>query len=314
MEMNGYVVEGLIDTGASMSILATVVVREMGMMHLMTGSETYKTASGVITQALGRIDEIPVKVGGVQCAMTFMVVNTDNYDVLLGLDFLMKIGAVVDVKRGLIQVRHGPGTNVEVLPLTMVNLLQRTNSKALMQDTTTIWKETHNSGDSDWMSDQDCAIITKEGDSSTSTSNADTDDSERCDSESNQLKQIDCENEFGDTTLEELVKSEGPQEILQLIIQEQADDFMKEEITDADDYADWIQWVFDAEQGKQVISTTLKHEETPILLQLQQMDGDFFPNKFKEQLPIFDDCKTGSRWEEISQKIRVDKNLDEKKG
>jgi len=25
---------------------------------------------------------------------------------------------------------------------------------------------------------------------------------------------------------------------------------MKEEITDADDYADWIQWVSDVEQGK----------------------------------------------------------------
>jgi hypothetical protein len=41
---------------------------------------------------------------------------------------------------------------------------------------------------------------------------------------------------------------------------------MKEEITDADDYADWIQWVSDAEQGKQVISTTPKHEEALVLL------------------------------------------------
>jgi hypothetical protein len=55
--------------------------------------------------------------------MTFMVVETDSYDVLLGMDFLIKIGAVVDVERGLIQVKHSPGTNVEVLPLTMVNLL-----------------------------------------------------------------------------------------------------------------------------------------------------------------------------------------------
>jgi hypothetical protein len=88
--------------------MAAVVVRELGMMHLVTGSETYKTASGVITQALDRIDEVPVKVEGVQCSMTFMVVDTDSYDVLLGLDFFIKIGAIVDVERGLIQVRHGP--------------------------------------------------------------------------------------------------------------------------------------------------------------------------------------------------------------
>jgi len=78
---------------------------------------------GVITQAMGRINEVPVKVGGVQCTMTFMVVNTDNYDILLGLDFLIKIGAFVDVERGLIQVKHGPRANAEVLPLTMVNML-----------------------------------------------------------------------------------------------------------------------------------------------------------------------------------------------
>jgi hypothetical protein len=66
-----------------------------------------------------------------------MVVDTDSYNVLLGLDFLMKIGAVVDVERGLLQVRHGPGTNVEVLPLTVVNLLQRMNSGALEWEAST---------------------------------------------------------------------------------------------------------------------------------------------------------------------------------
>jgi hypothetical protein len=81
--------------------------------------------------------------------MTFMVVDTDNYDVLLGLDFLIKIGAIVDVERGLIQVRHGLGANVEVLPLTMVNLLQRINSETLMQESTIIWQNTSTSDDSD---------------------------------------------------------------------------------------------------------------------------------------------------------------------
>jgi predicted aspartyl protease len=65
VEMTSYVVEGLVDTGASMSVMSVVVVRELGMMHLVAGFETYKTASGVVTHALGRIDEVPVKVGGV---------------------------------------------------------------------------------------------------------------------------------------------------------------------------------------------------------------------------------------------------------
>ncbi len=123
VEVNSYLVEGLVDTRASMSVMAAAVVRELGLMHLVSGFETYKMASRAITQALGRIDEVPIKVGGVQCTMTFMVVDTDSYDVLLGLDLLIKIKTIVDVEQGLIQVRRGPRSDVEVLPLTMANML-----------------------------------------------------------------------------------------------------------------------------------------------------------------------------------------------
>ncbi|CAM6076672.1 unnamed protein product [Sphagnum tenellum] len=61
-----------------MSVLAAAVVRELGMMHLVTGNESYKTASGVVTRALGRVDEVQVKIGGIKCSMTFMVVDTDG--------------------------------------------------------------------------------------------------------------------------------------------------------------------------------------------------------------------------------------------
>ncbi len=84
VEINNYVVEGLVDTSASTFVMAVIVVRELGIMHLVIESETYKITSRVVTQALGRIDDVLVKVGGVQCTM---VVDTNNYNVLLGLDF-----------------------------------------------------------------------------------------------------------------------------------------------------------------------------------------------------------------------------------
>ncbi len=78
-----------------------------------------------------------------------MVVDANSYDVLLRLECLIKFGAIVDVEWGLIQVRHGPGTNVEVLPLTMVNMLQRMNSETFMRDDVTALESTHISDDSD---------------------------------------------------------------------------------------------------------------------------------------------------------------------
>ncbi len=81
MEINNYVVEGVMNIGAFMFVVAVAIVRELGIMHLVTRFKTYKITSGVVTQALDRIDEIPVKVGGVQRTMTFMVVYMDNYDI-----------------------------------------------------------------------------------------------------------------------------------------------------------------------------------------------------------------------------------------
>jgi hypothetical protein len=98
-------VEGLVNTRTSMLVISTSVVRELGIMHSIIGMESYKTASRIITQNLGRMNEITIKVGKVQCLMTFMVVDIDSYDLLFKLNFLIKIETIVDVKKGTIQVK-----------------------------------------------------------------------------------------------------------------------------------------------------------------------------------------------------------------
>jgi hypothetical protein len=46
---------------------------------------------------MGKINELPVH-GEIFCKMDFMVVDTYGYDVLLGLDFLIKIGVIVNIE------------------------------------------------------------------------------------------------------------------------------------------------------------------------------------------------------------------------
>jgi len=55
--------------------------------------------------------------------MIFLVVDINSYDLLLGLDFPMKIGVVVDVEKGVIQVQNGPNVAVEVSLFNVVNML-----------------------------------------------------------------------------------------------------------------------------------------------------------------------------------------------
>jgi hypothetical protein len=150
--------------------------------------------------------------------MTFMVVDTDGYDVLLGLDFLMKIGTVVDVERGLIQVRHGPGTNLGVLPLTVVNLLQKVSTDTMVREASTSWKDAHVDQGSDGVLDQDRETVNEGGVASGLDSDDESDDGEYYDSESNRLEQIDSEDKFMDAEFEELVSLEGSQEMLRLML------------------------------------------------------------------------------------------------
>lgn len=89
VEVNNHLVKGLIDTWTSMLIMATIVVKELGIMQLMMGSKSYKTTLGVVTQPLKRIDEMFMKVG--KDIIWFMIFDINNYNLLLRLDFLIKI-------------------------------------------------------------------------------------------------------------------------------------------------------------------------------------------------------------------------------
>jgi hypothetical protein len=57
------------------------------------------------------------------------------------------------------------------------------------------------------------------------------------------LNKLMMKMSLGIRNLEDLVMLNGPLQILQLILQEQVDEFMEEEIIDVDDYVDWLRWV-----------------------------------------------------------------------
>jgi len=275
---------------------------------------------------LGRVDEVQVKVGGIQCAMTFMVLDTDGYDVLLGLDFLMKIGAVVDVEQGLIQVRHGPGTNVEVLPLTMVNLLQRMNVGTMGRGTATFWKDAPANQGGDVESNQDRKTVEGGDDASVSdSSDGESDEDEFHDSESNPLEQSNSEDEFVDAEFEELFNSEGLQGMLQLMLQEQTNKIMTKEISNGDDYANWIKWASNAEESRLSVRESTRnvfglvrlqqykpeHDSViPTILQTAQVETGKPDCKPNEEFASCSHLESGIKWKEICERIKVDTDLD----
>jgi hypothetical protein len=65
VEINNNLVEGLVDTSISKLVMSTTVVHEFGMMHLVSGFESYETTSRVVTQTLSRIFELLFRIGDV---------------------------------------------------------------------------------------------------------------------------------------------------------------------------------------------------------------------------------------------------------
>ncbi|CAM6078972.1 unnamed protein product [Sphagnum tenellum] len=170
VEIDRYIIKGLVDTRASMSVMAAAMVREMGMMHLVVGSKSYKTASGVVTRALGRIDEVA------------------------------NVHSEIQEKDVIVNTR---GTSCGSMEAELEKL-SLVGSKDVLE------------------------IVT------------DTDSEDGSTEESQPVSELDGASEFENTEFENLVLEEGPEQILQLTLQDQTDEFMKEEVSDSDDYADWI--------------------------------------------------------------------------
>ncbi len=129
-----------------------------------------------------------------------------------------------------------------------------------------------------------------------------------------------------DVEFEELVSSKGPQEMPRLMLQEQADGIMTEEITDGDDYANWIRWVFDAEKSRQTMYKSTHDVPVPLLLHqhcperdsaismllqtVQVRDGDSGREPI-EKFVSSRHCELGIRWKEIRERIKIDTDLGE---
>jgi hypothetical protein len=174
-------------------------------------------------------------------------------------------------------------------------------------------------------SDQDQKVIEGGDDASVLDSDDESDDDEFHGSESTPLEQSDSDDEFVDAKFEELINSEGPQGILQLMLQEQTDGIVTEENSDGDDYADWIKWSADAKENRLSVCKSARNVLGLVLLQQHKPNRDsMIPMIFQTTQAKTDEpdlkpnegCASCShseleiRWKEICERIKIDTDLD----
>ena len=118
LRVNGVPLRAMVDTGAQSTIISQRTAQAAGIMRLVD-TRFKGTAKGVGTGViLGKVHITPLEVGGVHCSASFTVMEKDDMDFLLGLDFLRRFAAVVDLGANKLRLRMGDGKTAEVSFLT----------------------------------------------------------------------------------------------------------------------------------------------------------------------------------------------------
>jgi hypothetical protein len=103
VEIGEYQVDILINNGMSMSIILLRMVHTFGMMHLVVRTKNQKMTLGTMMNTMGINENLFTKVPGeITCFITIMMMDKNGYHLPMGLDFLMKIGVVIDMEKEVV--------------------------------------------------------------------------------------------------------------------------------------------------------------------------------------------------------------------
>ena len=87
--LRGKVTMGLIDSGATHNYLSAKRAKELGM-DVQPGTSSFKAVNSPARKVAGVVRDALVKVGMWQGRMTLMVIEMDDFELILGQEFLRK--------------------------------------------------------------------------------------------------------------------------------------------------------------------------------------------------------------------------------
>ena len=130
--IGGQPFEGILDTGASDSAISMDVVRRLKLLDRMTPSDlTFLTAGGSSERPEGVLLALPIRIG----RLDTMVTPAQNYNILVGNDWLRMAGADMLLSKSILRIRLG-AEQWEDVPID-VEMIQRRLNTCLRQVSST---------------------------------------------------------------------------------------------------------------------------------------------------------------------------------
>jgi len=118
-EIAGQSCELLVDTGAQLSVMTLPMVQRLGLVPYIDQSEMGVAAGVGAALILGRLRDIPVRLGAgtVQFTMDFAVLYMGDSFAMLGMDQMQRFKCMLDLERRMIVLRgQAGGVEVPFLP------------------------------------------------------------------------------------------------------------------------------------------------------------------------------------------------------
>ena len=126
--IGGQPFEGILDTGASDSAISMDVVRRLGLLDRMTPSDlTFLTAGGTSERPEGLLLALPIRIGRLELKIDTMVTPAQNYNILVGNDWLRMAGADLLLSKSTLRIRLG-AEQWEDVPIDAEMIQRRLNT------------------------------------------------------------------------------------------------------------------------------------------------------------------------------------------
>jgi predicted aspartyl protease len=108
-------IRAIVDTGSSLSLISLATARKLGLLDCVDRSSLeFYNAGGQKMVPKGVLNDLPLTMGPITQRHSFLVVDVDAYEVVLGIDFLGPLKVKIDMQERALRVKMDASTIITI--------------------------------------------------------------------------------------------------------------------------------------------------------------------------------------------------------